>query len=33
MSLVLNVSEFWIYQSFEYASGFEYVIILSIPES
>ena len=30
MSLILNVPEFWIYQSSENASGFEYVMILNI---
>ena len=32
MSQVLNVPEFRIYQSSEYASGFEYARILHIPE-
>ena len=29
MSLVLNVPEFWIYQGSEYASGFEYGLVLN----
>ena len=28
----MNVPEFWIYQNFEYAYGFEYAWILNIPE-
>ena len=32
MSLVLNVPDFWIYQSSEYASGFEYAGIMNIPQ-
>ena len=32
MSLALNVLEFWIYQSPEYACGFEYAVILNISE-
>ena len=32
MSLRLNVTEFWIYQSSQYASGLEYAMILNIPE-
>ena len=32
MSLILNEPEFWIYKSSEYASGFEYVMILNILE-
>ena len=33
MTLVLNVPEFWIYQGYEYASGFEYDTIVNIHKS